>query len=72
MENFSCNIGRVQDLQVILNQLSKLSHMKGFSYRTPYRKTGDDWLKDHAPELDLYSFTTECQTGQYADNYYDD
>jgi hypothetical protein len=71
MEDFSCNVGRVENLQMILNQLSALSHMKDFSYKTPYRETGDDWLKDHASQLDLYSFTIECQTGRYYDDDYD-
>ncbi len=71
MVDFSCNVCRVENLQMILNQLSALSHMKDFSYETPHRETCHYWLKDHASQLDLYSFTIECQTGRYYDDDYD-
>jgi len=57
IEKLRCNIDRPDNLQLILNQLSKLIHMKVFSYKTPHYNAGNFWLQDHQSELDLYSFT---------------
>jgi hypothetical protein len=65
MEEFWCNIGLLENLQLTLNELSKLSHMKAFVYETPYSESGERWLRNHVSELDLYSFTINCETDYY-------
>jgi hypothetical protein len=72
IEKLRCNIDRPDNLQLILNQLSKLIHMKVFSYKTPHYNAGNFWLQDHQSELDLYSFTIKCESDyfQHDDEYY--
>jgi len=70
MQEFWCNVGDRDNLKTILNQLSKLSYMKVFSYGTRYPKSGYLWLKDHALELESYSFTIHCESIFYDDDYY--
>jgi hypothetical protein len=66
MEEFRCDIDRPENFQLILNHLSKLSHMKAFVYKTPYSKYGNSWLNDYLSDLELYSFTIKRES------YYDD
>jgi hypothetical protein len=62
MEEFRCDVGSSDNLEMILNQLSKLTHMKVFSYKTSYITAGNWWLQRHKFELDLYSFTIKCES----------
>ena len=74
MEDFRCKIDEVNALQATIDQLSKLSHMRSFSYKTSRAYCGDYWLKAHQPELDLYSFKIHCEYHGFIfdddDNYY--
>jgi hypothetical protein len=72
MEQFRCHVGERENLQLIITQLSRLSHMKLFSYRTVSWKTKWYGLKDHVSELDLYSFTIECENSSYHHSYSSD
>lgn len=60
MEQFRCCTRKADNLLLILNELLKLSHMKRFYYKTSDNGCGDQWLKNHASELDFCSFTIEC------------
>jgi hypothetical protein len=63
IECFRCNDGMRDNLQLILDELTKLPHVKVFFFRTPYFQCRNRWLKCHAAELDiLYSFTIECES----------
>jgi hypothetical protein len=70
MEEFRCNIKSPDNLEMILNQLSKLTYIKVFSYKTAYISTQHQWLKLHKSELDLYSFTIKCESEDYEDYRY--
>jgi hypothetical protein len=72
MEQFRCHVGERENLQLIITQLSRLSHMKSFSYRAGSWKTKLYGLKDHVSELDLYSFTIECENSFYHHSYSSD
>jgi hypothetical protein len=61
LEEFQCDVGRSDNLEIILNELSKLLHITMFSYRTPYTESGYDWLEKHKSELDLYIFFVESE-----------
>jgi hypothetical protein len=71
MEEFRCDIGSSDNLEMILNQLSKLTHMKVFSYKTSYGSAGNRWLQRHQSELDSYSFTIKCESDddEFDDDY---
>jgi hypothetical protein len=70
MEEFRCDIGSSDNLEMILNQLSKLTHMKIFSYKTSYGSAGNWWLQRHKFELDSYSFTIKCESEDDDDDIY--
>jgi hypothetical protein len=71
MEEFRCDIDRSEDLLLILNQLSKLAHIKVFSYKTHHWETKSHWLKSNVSESKLYSFTITCETFESDPDYYD-
>jgi hypothetical protein len=61
LEEFRCDVGQSDNLEMILNELSKLSYLTIFSYKTRYAESGYDWLEKHKSELDLYIFFVECE-----------
>jgi hypothetical protein len=72
MGKFRCNIDQPDNLQMILNQLSKLTYMEVFSYKTPHYNAGNSWLQNHQSELDLYSFTIKCESKYFQHDDDDD
>jgi hypothetical protein len=60
LEALYCNVGPPDNLEMILAQLSKLPHMKAFSYKTYNWSSGHCWTGVRKAELDLYSFTIKC------------
>ncbi len=70
MEEFRCDVDRPEDLLLILNQLSKLAHIKVFSYKTRHWETKSYWLKSNVSESKLYSFTIKYETYEYDSDYY--
>jgi hypothetical protein len=70
VEEFRCNVGFSDNLEMISNQLSKLTYIKVFSYKTAYISTRHQWLKLHKSELDLYSFIIKCESEHYEDYRY--
>jgi hypothetical protein len=69
LEAFQCYVGSPANLEMILAQLSKLPHMKVFSYKTYNWNSGHCWTGVRKAELDLYSFTIKCE---YRDRDFDD
>jgi hypothetical protein len=65
LEAFQCNVGPPDNLEMILDQISKLPHMKVFSYKTYNWSSGHCWTGDRKVELDLYSFTIKCEYRGY-------
>jgi hypothetical protein len=72
MEQFQCNVGYMDNFLLILDELSKLSHLKTFSYKSPYLQWGDPWLEDQLAKPDSYSFTIQCANDPYERYFSDD
>ncbi len=70
LEEFRCDVGSSDNLEMILNQLSKLTHMKVFYYKTSYGSAGNRCLQCHESELDSYSFTIKCESEDDDDDIY--
>jgi hypothetical protein len=72
MEQFQCNVGHMDNFLLILDKLSKLSHLKTFSYKPSYLQWGDRSLEDQLSKADSYSFTIQCANDTDNDYYFDD
>lgn len=72
MEKLCCEAREPSHLEMILEQLSKLSHMKIFSYPTPYSKTGEGPFKFPTQKLTSYSFSINCDDTRFDDEFDND
>jgi hypothetical protein len=61
LEVFHCDVGAPDNLDTILHELSKLAHLKIFSYQTENWNSGHYWTGDRKTGMDSYSFTIECE-----------
>lgn len=61
MKTFQSDIGLPDHLKMILNQLSKLTYIKSFSYQSHCYTSDYRWLENHKSELDSYPFSVKCE-----------
>jgi hypothetical protein len=67
IEQFRCVVSLQNNLLLILNELSKLSHMKNFSYYSPYLESPSLWYNSPLAQLDSYSFEIQYERGRLDD-----
>jgi hypothetical protein len=65
IEQFRCIVNRQNNLLTILNELSKLSHMKIFSYYSPYFGCMRIWDHSSLVPPDSYSFEIRYEIGRF-------
>ncbi|CAF3698987.1 unnamed protein product [Rotaria sp. Silwood1] len=70
IEKLQCDFDRVDDFPSLLYEFEKLSNLKLFSFRSVYNYRMNRWLRDHASELNTYSFM--IQFDSLNDEYDDD
>ncbi|CAF2623712.1 unnamed protein product [Rotaria sp. Silwood2] len=70
IEQLQCCFNLPDKLPLLVNELGKLSNLKLFSFRSRFTYCMNEWLKNHASELNKYSFTIQCKP--YEDDDCDD